>query len=206
MARGVRLLESYLAELSRGLGNLPEAEIREITSELREHVLESTAAGEDPDVGAVAAVQERLGPAPELASQFETESLLVRAEHTRSPLVLVRGLVRIATVSAAGFLALLGLALGYGVAGSFLLAAVRKRWRPTAWGCGESGRTHGRSASASGARRRAKRSSAGRSCRSGSWWARAESGSRRGLGAGACAVCGGLRSARAHEEAREAWP
>jgi len=125
---GDRRLEGYLAELRKGLGRLPEAERAEIVAELRGHVLES--AGADPSERAVAAVLERLGPAGELASQYATQSLLARAERSRSPWLLVRGLVRLATVSVAGFFAFLGLAFGYGLGASLFLAAVRKPMAP----------------------------------------------------------------------------
>ena len=65
---------------------------------------------------------DRLGPAGELASQYATQSLLVRAERSRSPWLLLRGLVRLATVSVAGFFAFLGLVFGYGLAASLSLA------------------------------------------------------------------------------------
>jgi len=138
MSEGARRLEGYLAELRKGLGRLPEAERAEIVAELRGHVLES--AGADPSERAVAAVLERLGPAGELASQYATQSLLVRAERSRSPWLLLRGLVRLATVSVAGLFAFLGLVLGYGLAVSLLLAAVRKPMAPSRvglWQIGE---------------------------------------------------------------------
>ena len=123
-----RLLEGYLAEIRKGLGRLPEAERAEIVAELRGHVLES--AGADPSESAVAAVLERLGAAEELAPQYARESLLVRAERGGSPWLLLRGLVRLATVSVAGFFAFLGLVFGYGLAVCLFLAAVRKPMTP----------------------------------------------------------------------------
>jgi hypothetical protein len=128
MNDGVRRLEAYLAELRRGLGPLPETARTEIVTELRGHVLEST--GEEPTEGAVVAVLERLGSAEQLAAQYVTAGVLVSAERSRSPWTLLLSLARVAGASLAGGFALLGCVLGYGLALSFALAAVRKPMAP----------------------------------------------------------------------------
>jgi hypothetical protein len=127
---GDRVLEGYLAELRQGLGRLPEPERAEIVAELRGHVLESAGGGGNPSGSSMAAALARLGPASELARQYLAESVLVRAEHSRSPWLLLKGLVRAATLSVAGLFALLGLLVGYGLALSLALAAVRKPMAP----------------------------------------------------------------------------
>ena len=128
MDDGVRRLEAYLAKLRRRLGPLPEADRAEIVAELRGHVLES--AGEGATESAVAAVLERLGPAEELATQYVVNSALEGAERSRSPWTLLKALARLAGASIAGVPALLGCVLGYGLALSLALAAVRKPMAP----------------------------------------------------------------------------
>jgi hypothetical protein len=128
MSDGARGLEAYLAELSKRLGPLPEAERAEIVAELRGHVLDSV--GESPAEGAVAAVLGRLGPAEDLAAQYLTHSVLASAGRSRSPWTLVTSLARVGGTSLAGFSALVALVVGYGLAASFAVAAVRKLVAP----------------------------------------------------------------------------
>jgi hypothetical protein len=125
---GVRRLEAYLAELHRRLGPLPEIGRADIVAELRGHVLESV--GEAPTGDAVAAVLERLGPAEVLAEQYVVGSTLATAERSRSPWTLVRTLARAAGASLWAFPALLGCVVGYALALSLALAAVRKPMAP----------------------------------------------------------------------------
>jgi len=128
MNDGARRLEAYLAELNRGLGPLPATERAEIAAELRGHVLDS--AGDSPDQSAVAAVLERLGSAEELAAQYLTNRALTGAERSRAPWTLLSGLARAAGASITGLSALVGCVLGYGLALSLALAAVRKPMAP----------------------------------------------------------------------------
>ena len=128
MVDGARRLETYLAELRSGLRGLPEGEVAEIAAELGSHVRD--AAGGDLSEGAVAAVLERLGRPAELASLYVTESLLARAASGGSPWLLARGLLRWATVSIAGGLALAGLLIGWLVAACFVCAALIKPFAP----------------------------------------------------------------------------
>jgi hypothetical protein len=125
---GVRRLEVYLAELHRRLGPLPESDRADILAELRVHVLESV--GEAPTGDAVAAVLERLGPAEVLAEQYVVGSTLAKAERSRSPWTLVRTLARAAGASLRAVPALLGCVVGYALALSLALAAVRKPMAP----------------------------------------------------------------------------
>ena len=125
---GFRWLEAYLDELDRRLRPLPESERAEIAAELRGHVLESV--GEAPTEDAVAAVLERLGPAGVLAEQYVVNGTLATAERSRSPWTLVRTLARAAGASLWAVPALLGCVVGYALALSLALAAVRKPMAP----------------------------------------------------------------------------
>jgi uncharacterized membrane protein len=126
MAEGARTLEGYLSELRARLRSLPEAEVSEILEELRSHVRESAGPGD----GSLPEILDRLGSPEELASLYVTDRLLVRASRPGSPWLLARGLFRWASVSVAGSVALLGLVIGYVVAGSFFVAALVKPFAP----------------------------------------------------------------------------
>jgi hypothetical protein len=128
MNDGARRLEAYLAELHRCLAPLSEAERAEIVAEIRGHVLESAGAG--PSEGAASAVLERLGPAGDLAAEYVASSLLAGAARSRSPWTVLTSLARLAGAGFAGVPALLGCALGYGLALSLALAALRKPMAP----------------------------------------------------------------------------
>jgi hypothetical protein len=130
MPDGARALEGYLSELRARLRLLPGAEVSEILEELRGHVRDSVGRSGEPTENEVAAVLKRLGSPAELASLYQTESLLARAGRSRSPWLLLRSVGRWATVSAAGVFALFGLIVGYVVAGSFFCAAMVKPFAP----------------------------------------------------------------------------
>jgi hypothetical protein len=128
MNDGTHRLDAYLGELRSGLKPLPQAERDDIVAELRSHVIDST--GDLSSESAVRAALERLGTAEQLAAQYVTRSVLTGVERSRSPWALVKGLARVAGGSIAGLSALTGLALGYGLATSFTLAALRKPLAP----------------------------------------------------------------------------
>ena len=128
MDDGARTLEVYLAELRTRLRRLPEADVSEIVAELRSHVRDS--AGDAMDEGEVAAALARLGSPGELASLYATDRLLERAGRDPSPWLLLWSLVRRATVSVAGGVALLSVIAGYLVAAGFFVAAIAKQFAP----------------------------------------------------------------------------
>lgn len=80
--------ESYLARVRTALRGLPEREIDDILRELRGHITE--VAGRDGS-GLEAALQS-LGDPVDLAKTYRTESQLVQAECSGSPLVILQGL------------------------------------------------------------------------------------------------------------------
>jgi hypothetical protein len=84
---------------------------------------EVTAAGVDAALAA-------LGSPEELANQYMTDNLLARTEISRSPVRILAGLFRWASLSVAGFFVLLGSIVGYFVGGVFILVAIAKLFRP----------------------------------------------------------------------------
>lgn len=129
MSEGPVRLERYLGELRARLRGLPAAEASEIVEEIASHVRESVG-GAELEANEVGAVLDRLGSPAELAALYATESLLARAGRSRSPWLLLRSLGRFAKLSVGGFFAFLGLLVGYGLSGSFALAALMKPFAP----------------------------------------------------------------------------
>jgi hypothetical protein len=115
-----RQMEAYLDQLRNALRSVEDAEVREIVDELRSHILEK-AAGGDPE-----AVLSALGSPGELAARYLTDSLLARAQASRSPLRLLNSLFRWASLSVAGFFVLLASIVGYFVGAIFILVALCK--------------------------------------------------------------------------------
>ena len=119
-----RTMDAYLERLRGALRGVEENEVREIVEELRSHISEKTT---DGDVNAALTA---LGSPEELASRYLTDSLLARAAGSRSPLRLLRSLLRWASLSLAGFFVLLGSMLGYFLGGVFILVALCKPFHP----------------------------------------------------------------------------
>ena len=107
------MIDAYLRDLRRHLRDVPDAD--DIVAEIRSHIDDA-----GPDV---AATLSRLGSPSYLAALYATD-------RGSSPLVLLRGLARWATVSIMGFAALAVVIAGYLLAISFLLAALIKPFAP----------------------------------------------------------------------------
>jgi hypothetical protein len=122
-------LETYLAQVHRHLGGLPDAEARETLAELRSHVLDKVAG--DLSVISVERAITELGPPREVARLNVTERVVAELETNRSPLRVLRGAARLAGLSLYGLFAFLVSLLGYGIAAGFLITAVLKPFIPT---------------------------------------------------------------------------
>jgi len=131
-------IDAYLGRLRGRLRGANDEEIREIVAELRSHIMDKAAAssqvsdeatGEITTVGVDAALA-ALGSPEELASQYMTDTLLARAEVSRSPVQILRSLFRWASLSVAGFLVLLGSLIGYSLGVILMLVAVAKLFHP----------------------------------------------------------------------------
>lgn len=102
-------LDDYLIRLRSGLRGLPPAQVSDIVAEIGSHIRESAGPGEN----GVAVALRRLGPAAELAAMYRPP---------RPPNALTRSLLGAAGGGCA--------VVGYVLAGSFALAAVRKPFAP----------------------------------------------------------------------------
>ena len=85
-------------------------------------------------MAAVDATLAALGRPEELAQEYVTDELLARAEVSRSPLRILDGLVRWASLSVAGFFVLVASITGYFLGVVFILVAALKPFHPEAAG------------------------------------------------------------------------
>jgi uncharacterized membrane protein len=118
----------YLRELTTSLRALPSEQIHDIVEELRSHIVERL--GPDSSPQHVAQILADLGNPVDLASLYLADDLRVRAVVSRSPLLIFRSLFRWATLSIAGFAALIFSLCGYFLSFAILCCAMFKTIHP----------------------------------------------------------------------------
>lgn len=123
-------IETYLDKLRGRLRGVNDAEVCEIVEELRSHIVDKAVANGEVTEDRIVAALAALGNPEELAGQYMTDNLLARAEVSRSPVRILQGLFRWASLSVAGFFVLLGSIVGYFAGGVFILVAVCKPFHP----------------------------------------------------------------------------
>ena len=121
-------LDTYLTQVQRYLGGLPDAEAREVIAELRAHVLDKVDGAPTPQ--RVEAAIAELGTPREVARLNVTERVVADLETNRSPLRVLRGAARLAGLSLYGLFAFLLSIFGYGIAAGFLVTAAVKPFFP----------------------------------------------------------------------------
>ncbi len=121
---GMAHLDAYLAQVHRHLKGLPEAEVRETLAELRSHVLDKVEGHVSP--ASVEAAIAELGSPREVARVNVTERVVAGLETSRSPLSVLRGVVRLAGLSVYGLCAFLVSFAGYAMAAAFFVTALAK--------------------------------------------------------------------------------
>lgn len=127
-------IETYLKQVRERLRGFREDQVREITEELRSHIMERAAVHGELTVVGVNAALEALGSPEEIAREYEKYEVLARAAMSRSPLRLLDGLFGWASVSIAGFFVLIGAITGYFLGFAFLLVAWLKPFHPESAG------------------------------------------------------------------------
>jgi uncharacterized membrane protein len=131
-------IESYLTALRYHLGPLTIGEREEIVLEISAHMRDSA---EEPGAS-IASVLAGLGPAEKIAAQYRDGLLIRRASRSFSPLVLLRGTLRLATKGVFGILVFfLGL-FGYAIGGGLVLTAIIKPILPAHTGLWFDGSGH----------------------------------------------------------------
>ncbi|HEY3815009.1 MAG TPA: hypothetical protein VGL66_17460 [Caulobacteraceae bacterium] len=123
-----RTLDIYLRKVRHGLRGLPDDEAKEIVDELRSHALDR--AGGALTAASVDATIAGLGPARELSGLYLAERMAERVEVSRSPLLILKTVWRLAGLSVGAFFALILSFVGYAFGVSLLLTALLKPFLP----------------------------------------------------------------------------
>jgi hypothetical protein len=123
-------IEAYLAKVRDGLRGMNEHEVQEIIRELRAHIADKTAVRSGPTASTVDSTLNALGNPEALSNQYSTVALLSRAEINRSPVRILQGLFRWASLSIAGLLVMAASIMGYVLGGALMLSALLKLIHP----------------------------------------------------------------------------
>jgi uncharacterized membrane protein len=127
-------IDSYLAELRRCLGELPQEEVHDILQEIRGHILERAQASGELTEERLVAILKALGRPEEIAPLYQVDSVVAKARSSLSPRVVMRGIQRWSVVSGWGLvLFVLGI-VGYSTGFSLMLSAIAKVISPHAVG------------------------------------------------------------------------
>ena len=121
---GLAHLDCYLDQVRRYLRPLPAAEAEEAVQELRFHVLDKVEGAPTPQ--RVEAAIAALGTAREVARVNLTERVAAEVAQDRSPFTVLRGVARLAFLSAFGFFAGFVSLVGYLLSAGFLITAISK--------------------------------------------------------------------------------
>lgn len=123
-------IDLYLKQVRSRLQGISEDQVAEILQELRSHILDRTKGVPGfPDSSVTAAI-DSLGTPEQIASEYITEQLTARAQATRAPWSVMRVIIRWASLSLWGFLALVVSCAGYLLGAAFLLCALLKPFDP----------------------------------------------------------------------------
>ena len=121
-----REIESYLTRLRASLRGLPAEQVEDIAREIHSHLIESAGS----DLERLTEALARLGDPAALGSAYRMDDLALRAQSSRSPILLLRLVMRWATRSLEGLGALVVAVLGYGTALIALGCALVKPFMP----------------------------------------------------------------------------
>lgn len=122
------LLESYLSRVRHNLRGLAPAEVSEILQELRSHVMDFVAG--DMTDARVALALEKLGDPLEIARLNMSMRVAAQSLDRRSPVGVLKAIVRLARLSMRGAFTLLISLIGYAFAASWLITALAKPFSP----------------------------------------------------------------------------
>jgi uncharacterized membrane protein len=127
-------IDLYLKRVRSGLRNLPESHVVDILQELRSHILERAESGGRLSDAATDAALQSLGSPQEVAALYVAENFMARAESSRTPWTILRGVFHWATLSVKGFLVFMLCITGYMFGAAFFIAALAKPFNPRAVG------------------------------------------------------------------------
>jgi uncharacterized membrane protein len=120
-------IDDYLTALRERLSPMTSEDREEIVREIQSHIRDSAGQRGASAVDTLA----RLGPADKLAAQYVDGLIIQRASRSISPLVLLRGAMRLATKGISGILVCFCGFLGYVLGSGFVLSAFAKCLFPT---------------------------------------------------------------------------
>jgi hypothetical protein len=127
-------IELYLKQVRLGLRHLPEPQVADILQELRSHILERAQSGGPLSDTATDAALQSLGNPQEVASLYVADNVMARAESSRTPWMVLRGVFLWAMLSLKGFFVLTVCLIGYLFGAAFFIAALAKPFNPHAVG------------------------------------------------------------------------
>jgi Protein of unknown function (DUF1700) len=130
MANPDQKIETYLKRVRTGLRGLPQEEVTDILNELRTHIQERLELAEGPPDTAVDTVLQSFGRAEKIAALYVSESLVLRAESSRTPWTILKSLFYWSTLSVVGFCVFIVCLFGYSFGICFFLAAILKPFHP----------------------------------------------------------------------------
>jgi len=130
MSDAEQKIETYLKQVQTQLRGLGDEQSREIVAELRSHIVERAGSGGSVTTASVEAALVSLGSAEQLAREYVTDTILARAEVSRSPFRLLDTLFGWASMSIAGFFVTVASIMGYFLGVVLLLVAVLKPFHP----------------------------------------------------------------------------
>ena len=136
-----KAIDDYLAALRRQLRDLMEEDMNDIVEEIRTHILDKTAPGDDP--GQVEQTLAALGAPRDLAARYCTEEMMRRAEAHRSSTQKARIAGRWTFSILAGVVVLVVSAAGYSFGGLLVIAGIAKVMWPKGTGLWETVNTDG---------------------------------------------------------------
>ena len=125
-----RRIDAYVGAVRRRLRAMRDADADDLIEELRSHVIDKATVDGTVSLERVDAALDALGAPEALAARYVTDDVLDRADATRSPLVILEGLFRWATLSTFGFAVLIASLLAYFIGGALILCALLKPLHP----------------------------------------------------------------------------
>ena len=121
-AESQKTIDAYLATLRNQLRELMDEDARDIVEEIRAHIRDKTSGDASPQ--SIDATLAALGTPQQLAVRYRTDELLQRAQLSRSPAIVLRSILRWATLSFVGLLVFVLSGVGYCVGGILVVIGI----------------------------------------------------------------------------------
>jgi len=127
-AASQKAIDDYLATLRRQLRDLMDEDVRDIVEEIHAHILDKTSG--DPSPEKIASALGALGSPQQLALRYHTDELLERAQLSRSPGLLLRSIVRGASLGLGSLTVFMLSGVGYCLGGVIFVMGLLKAFLP----------------------------------------------------------------------------